>query len=144
MSFGILTRDKYDNNVSIHEHSNTAFEVTLEYIPRTVEPKAKEAKGKKKPISIPFVVQFPDGTAWSVELLGSELIIHLKRKIVERAGIPILQQQLECNGKVRVGSAASRRVLGPAGSSRRSTSSRNREAPPRGTWGEGWLPPSLI
>uniref|UniRef100_A0A7S1INK6 Ubiquitin-like domain-containing protein n=1 Tax=Eutreptiella gymnastica TaxID=73025 RepID=A0A7S1INK6_9EUGL len=100
VTFGILTRDKYDNNVSIHENSSTAFEVTLEYIPRIVEPKTKEAKGKKKSVSIPFVVQFPDGTSWPVELLGSELILHLKRKILEQAGIPVVQQQLEYNGKV--------------------------------------------
>ena len=33
---------------------------------------------------------------------------------------------------------------GPAGSSRRNTPSQNGEAPPRGTWGEGWPPPFLI
>jgi len=100
VTFGILTRDIHDNNVVIPETSHTALEIVMEFRELPPDSKRKDAKGKKKPALIPLMIQMPDGASWPMEVLGNEAVVVIKRKVLEKEGIPLHQQRLIFNQKI--------------------------------------------
>jgi hypothetical protein len=100
LTFGILTRDAFDNNVVVENGASDTLQVMIEYREYQQEPKArKDGKGKKKAQVIPCQIKNLQGLMYAMDFLASDTVASVKRKVWEKDGLPSNVQKLVCEGQ---------------------------------------------
>uniref|UniRef100_A0A7S1IWP0 Ubiquitin-like domain-containing protein n=1 Tax=Eutreptiella gymnastica TaxID=73025 RepID=A0A7S1IWP0_9EUGL len=98
LACGILMRDAYDNNI-LHLGSDEPVEARIEFHEYLPEPKArKDVKAKKKGEPVAIEIRSLDGLLTAVEVLLSDTVSQLKRRVFEMDGLPTNVQKLVLDG----------------------------------------------
>eukprot|EP00667_Euglena_gracilis_P000347 EG_transcript_347 len=100
IQFAVLTRDATGNVVVLSEDSSTV-NVTMDFREYQTEPKArKDVKAKKKAVPLSCVIRHLEGHTTPVELLSTDSVNSVKRRIYEQERLPSNVQKLVAEGQV--------------------------------------------